>query len=165
MAEAGQISLFPEENKIEEANLQGCITITGSRDINRELVEPLFEKHLGPFLQHNKTWYLGGARGVDAWALEWLLNKNEVCYVVVPFTLEDQPKSVQQIISKAHQIVELSLPKSKGGYHQRNKYMVDRSAIVIGFWSGKPGGTQATLEYARSKGRELHIYQVASHEY
>lgn len=36
-------------------------------------------------------------------------------------------------------------------YMKRNKYMVDKSSLVIGIWNGRKGGTCNTLNYAKSK--------------
>lgn len=37
-------------------------------------------------------------------------------------------------------------------YMARNRHMVDRSSLLICYFDGKPGGTAATVSYARKKG-------------
>jgi uncharacterized phage-like protein YoqJ len=137
-------------------NLNNSITITGSRDVDRETARTLFEQHLSPFLQQGRTWMLGGARGVDQWAMEWLAEHNEVCWAVVPYTRAKQPKWIQPWLDAVDRVVELQLPKRKSAYAFRNRYLVDLSGIVFGFWSGKGGSTVKTLKYALRKRRELH---------
>ena len=34
----------------------------------------------------------------------------------------------------------------------RNRWMVDRSALVIAYYNGASGGTKNTIEYARQQG-------------
>ena len=88
------------------------------------------------------------------------VERDERCWVVVPFRAADQPKAVQAVLEKAEKIVELNLPKSKTAYIMRNKFMVDRSEIVVGFWSGSKGGTISTLRYALKVGREVHAFPI-----
>src|SRR3982074_1031729 len=108
------------------------ITITGSRDVDRETARALFELHLSSFLNHGRTWILGGARGVDQWAMEWLLEQNEVCWVVVPYTRAKQPKWLQPWFDEVDRVVELQLPRRKNAYAIRNRHLVDLSGIVFG---------------------------------
>lgn len=40
----------------------------------------------------------------------------------------------------------------------RNRYMVDRSSLLVAVYDGRPGGTKNTMEYAYSQGlRILHL--------
>jgi predicted Rossmann fold nucleotide-binding protein DprA/Smf involved in DNA uptake len=103
---------------------------------------------------------IGGARGIDQWAIEWLLDHRESCCAVVPYTRAKRPQWIQSIYDEMDRVVELQLPKRKTAYAFRNRYMVDQSAIVIGFRSGKGGGTLATLKYALRKQREVHAIPV-----
>ncbi len=108
------------------------------------------------FLSQGRKWILGGARGVDQWAIEWLLENNEACWIVVPYTRSKQARWVQPWFDEVERVVELQLPKRKNANAFRNRYMVDLSQIVFGFWSGKGGGTIKTLKYALRQRREVH---------
>lgn len=132
------------------------IAIFGSRDVDRDAARTLFEQHLASFVDQRRTWLLGSARGIDEWAIEWLLERSEVCWAVVPHTRFDQPKSVQSWLDQVDRIVELQLPGRKSARAFRNRYMVDLCGIVIAFRSGKGSGTQAVLRYALRKQREVH---------
>jgi len=156
-----QGGLFSEETK-SPALIEDSITVTGSRDIDRETGRIMFFRHLTPLLGEGRIWFLGGARGIDEWATEWLVESGETCRAVVPFTKAEQPRSVQVWLDKISEVVELRLPHSKSAYIVRNRYMVDRSALVIGFWSGKPGGTLSTLEYALRNGKEVRAIPVTT---
>ena len=130
--------------------------IIGSRDVDRQTARDLFERHLASLLQQGSTWYLGGAHGIDQWAMEWLLEQNEICCVVVPYTMARAPKWLQPWFEQVERVVELQLPRRKSAYSFRNRYMVDLCENVIGFRSGKGGGTYSTLRYALRKQKEVH---------
>lgn len=134
--------------------------ITGSPDIDRETARALFELHLSPFLSQGRTWLAGTARGVDQWALEWLLENSEVCWAVVPYTRFKATQRVQDLLEQVDRIVELQLPKRKTASAIRNRHMVDLAQIVFGFWSSKGGGTVKTFKYALRQRREVHAIPV-----
>ena len=136
------------------------IAIIGSRDVDRQTARGLFEQHLAPFLHQGRTWFLGGAHGTDEWAIEWLLEQNEICCAVVPYTTAVAPKWLWPWFEQVERVVELQLPRRKSAYAFRNRYLVDLCEIVIGFRSGKGGGTYSTLRYALRKQKEVHAVPV-----
>lgn len=140
--------------------VNGSIMITGSRDVDRETARVLFEQHLSPFLSQGRTWLAGTARGVDEWALEWLLENSETCWTVVPYTRFKQPQWVQPLLEQVDRIVELQLPKRKTANSTRNRQLVDLAQIVFCFWSSKGGGALKTLKYALRQRREVHAIPV-----
>lgn len=141
--------------------VNNSITIAGSRDISGDTGRALFEQHLSLFLSQGRKWILGGARGIDQWAIEWLLENNEACWIVVPYTRARQPGWVQPWFDEVERVVELQLPKRKNAYAFRNRYMVDLAQIVFGFWSGKGGGAIKTLKYALRQRKEVHAIPVS----
>ena len=38
---------------------------------------------------------------------------------------------------------------------KRNKYMVDKSDIVVAVWNGSKGGTANTVKYAKQSGKTI----------
>jgi predicted Rossmann fold nucleotide-binding protein DprA/Smf involved in DNA uptake len=138
------------------------IALIGSRDVDRRTARVLFEQHLSSLLHQGRTWYLGAGRGIDQWAMEWLLEQNEICCVVVPYTMADSPKWLQTWFEQVDRVVELQLPKRKSAYSFRNRYIVDLCEIVIGFRSGKGSGTFSALRYALRKQKEVHAIPVAN---
>ena len=140
----------------------GSVTITGSRDVDRETARHLFEQHLSSLLHQGRTWVVAGARGIDQWAMEWLREQNEICWAVVPYTMRDQPEGVQPWLEQIDRVIELQLPRRKRAGAVRNRYMVDLSQIVFGFWSGKGGGTIKTLRHALRKRKEVHGIPVST---
>ncbi len=146
--------------------VKNSIMIIGSRDIDRDTARALFEQTLSTFLSQGRTWLFGTARGIDEWAMEWLLENNEHCWAVIPYTRFKQPQWVQPWLEQLDRIVELQLPRRKTASAIRNRHMVDLTQIVFAFWSGKGGTTVKTLKYALRQRREVHAIPVFpnSHE-
>jgi predicted Rossmann fold nucleotide-binding protein DprA/Smf involved in DNA uptake len=141
---------------------KNSIAIIGSRDIDREIARTLFEQHLSSYLSQGRTWLFGTARGIDEWAVEWLLENSETCWAILPYTRFKQPQWVQPWLEQLDRIVELQLPRRKTASAIRNRHLVDLSQIVFAFWSGKGGGTVKTLKYALRQCREVHAVPVSS---
>jgi predicted Rossmann fold nucleotide-binding protein DprA/Smf involved in DNA uptake len=144
--------------------VKNSIAIIGSRDIDRDIARALFEQHLSGFLSQGRTWLLGTARGIDEWAMEWLLENSEHCWAVVPYTRFKQPLWVQPRLERLDRIVELQLPQRKTAGAIRNRHLVDLAQIVFAFWSGKGNITVKTLKYALRQRREVHALPVFPHE-
>lgn len=138
------------------------ITITGTRAINPDTnYVRVFDQFLLPFVDTDAEFYVGGALGIDTEALRWLVAyvSNRVT-VVVPNLLESQPVRAQEAIHQAlesnkNRLIELNNPLNTASYYTRNRWMVDRADLVIGFPNRKSqnlGGTAYTLRYATDKG-------------
>jgi predicted Rossmann fold nucleotide-binding protein DprA/Smf involved in DNA uptake len=142
--------------------INGSIMITGSRDTDRETARVLFEQHLAGFISQGRTWLIGTSRGIDEWAMEWLLENSESCWAVVPYTRFKQPQWVKAALEQVDRVVELQLPKRNTASAIRNRHMVDLSQVVFAFWSEKGGGTLKTLKYALRQRREVHAIPIPS---
>jgi DNA recombination-mediator protein A len=140
------------------------ITISGARSTshlpNSTYVD-LFEQYVEPFVSPDVRFYLGGATGIDTLALRWLAeNGPPQITVAVPCTLDDQPPDARAAIVEVlktrdeAELVELrrSAHPDADAYHYRNRWMVDRSELLIAFPHGdhEGSGTQYTIEYART---------------
>ncbi len=143
-----------------------AVTITGSRRAgHREPAEYglLFDAYLRPFAGAGSHFYLGGAMGIDSFALDWLAEHTPaVLTVVVPCTLADQPEQARLTVLSATRraqrvsLVELGAPQlGTEAYHARNRWMVDRSDLVIGFPRGDNpySGTWYTIHYGAEQAR------------
>jgi predicted Rossmann fold nucleotide-binding protein DprA/Smf involved in DNA uptake len=140
--------------------VNGSIMIIGSRDIERENARAFFEQHLSTFLSQGRTWLVGTGRGIDQWAMEWLLENSETCWAVVPYTRFKQPQWVHALLEEMDRVVELQLPQRKTASAIRNRHMVDLSQVVFAFWTGQGGGIVKTLKYAIRQRREVHAIPV-----
>lgn len=148
-----------------------AVTITGTRSTgHRDLAEyrALFENYVRPFAQPGVRFHLGGASGIDSLALLWLAGETEVELVVaVPAKLADQPGDARHAVDTAREadrlaeLVELEGQTRTDGYHARNRWMVDRSEMTIGFpRTASGGGTWYTLDYTASQDKPRLIVPV-----
>jgi len=141
--------------------VNGSIMITGARNVDRQTARTLFEQHLSPFHSQGRTWIVGTSRGVDQWAMEWLIEHSETCWAVVPYTRFKQHQWAQPLLDEMDRIIELQLPKRKTASAIRNRHMVDLAEVVFAFWTSKGGGTIKTLKYALRQRREVHAIPVS----
>jgi predicted amidophosphoribosyltransferase len=143
------------------------IAITGIRDLARRsypTVEiAILEALAVPGLT---TLYFGGALGVDSVALEAAGPYAHAVdlVVVVPFTVDKQPREAQWVIETwADKIVELKQAFSKSAYLRRNDEMVRRADRVLAFTDGHDsGGTAYTIRKAEALGKPIDIVLVES---
>lgn len=147
--------------------MERSVAITGTRSIGDAPVDGLaeaFEAYLRPFCDSTAHFYVGGASGVDTAALQWLAKNSEAALtVVVPCRIVDQPAGSAEVVDRLRgeerlaDVVEMGATLlGKAAYHARNRWMVDRSDLVIGFPRGDEsvgGGTWYTLNYAAEQGK------------
>ncbi len=147
------------------------VTITGTRSVPAESALPtVFDAYLRPFATPDAHFYMGGALGIDTAALDWLAeHTRSALTVAVPCTVDDQPPTAAEAIrqwrdvSRLDEVVELQADRlGTTAYHARNRWMVDRSAFVIGFPQGtdRASGTWYTLSYAAERGMPRLIVPI-----
>jgi len=110
----------------------------------------------------------GVGMGVDIWAAEMVLDLKQAypdagiqLVAVIPF--EEQASRWSEawreryfrILTQVDETVLLHNHYTKGCMHERNRYMVDRSAHMIAVFNGHEGGTKYTVDYAARKG--IHV--------
>ncbi|MGV9884002.1 hypothetical protein [Streptomyces sp. NPDC003006] len=148
------------------------MTITGTRSTGHR--EPdwfadLFVSYVGPFADDEAHFFIGGAVGIDSLSLLWIAgNSKSKITVVVPGTVEQQPPDALRAISRCRNriagIVELGACELRASaYHTRNRWMVDRSQMVIGFPLEGPEGASGTwhaVNYAGDLGKPRLIVPV-----
>ena len=104
--------------------------------------------------------FCGMSRGFDLWAGEVLLELSDELglrlHAAIPFPgqTDHWPASdlylYARILQKCATVTTCSEDFHRGVYHERNRYMVDRSSLVITWNMGrKGGGTDYTCRYAR----------------
>lgn len=74
---------------------------------------------------------------------------------------EDWQARYDFISANCQEIINVtnSLNETEGCYQRRNEFMVDNSSLLICYHTGKAGGTDNTIRYAKDKG--LTIINVA----
>ena len=117
------------------------------------------------------TFISGMARGVDIWAAELVLqkkriNRNVKLICAQPYEFFSKDQSWQwnvrysKIVALADEVVTVSYKSNKGCYMLRNKWMVDHSSRLIAVFSGEPGGTKNTIDYAMKRNLKICVLEV-----
>ena len=69
----------------------------------------------------------------------------------------------RRLIKYCSEVITVSDHYSRNSFLERNRYLVDHASRLIGICRGESGGTGYTIRYARSKGLELDLIQLAAH--
>ena len=122
-----------------------------------------------------RIFYCGMAQGVDIMAAqiilgfrearpEWGLKLIAVCPhagQAARWSAKDRQMH-QFLLHHADETVVLAQAYTPACFHQRNRYMVDRSGYVIaGFDGVTKGGTASTVHYAKRVGRQILVVPPA----
>ncbi len=142
------------------------IAITGNRNIqNPDIIYDVMAEVLTSADVDEVLF--GGAKGVDSYALQYCYDiiketgQKCVLSVIVPFTIDDQPKSSISIIKKcSDNVIEMKQDFSKFAYLRRNNELVNRADLVIAFWDGKDGGTKYTIKKAKEMNKPVEIVRL-----
>lgn len=105
----------------------------------------------------------GMSRGVDIWAAELVLEqKKEFPHIklicAVPFEgfekgwEQEWQERYHRILKEANEVYFICPRYAKSAYQVRNEWMIDHASMVIAGYTGVPGGTRNTLEYAKKRG-------------
>ncbi len=108
----------------------------------------------------------GGCRGGDILfgeAVNELKKTNDnirlICVLPYRGQAEGWPGSDRNryadLLDAADDVICLHDEYSKGCMHQRNRYMVDRSSLLIAAYNGTKGGTEFTVNYAKKQGLRI----------
>lgn len=116
------------------------------------------------------TFYTGMALGVDTFAAEAVLKekeKNPSIKLIAAVPCPSQSNSWSEaekarynaILERCDEVAMVSDHYYRGCMHVRNRYMADRSDLLIAVYDGhSKGGTASTVQYAQKKG--LTIIQL-----
>ena len=114
-------------------------------------------------------WLSGMALGVDLWGAEIVLGlkkKNPALrlHCILPCEGQDVkwPRAEQEryrsILRQADETVYVSHAYHSDCMLERNRYMVDRSSVLVAVYNGsRRSGTGATINYARKLDREIIV--------
>ncbi len=113
----------------------------------------------------------GMARGTDLYFCEAVLTLRETypnltLEAAIPYPEQasrwptvDQ-KRYQRILDRCNFETLVQHQYAKGCLHRRNRYMVDRSSLLLSIYDGQGGGTMQTLAYAMEQGIEVTIIDI-----
>lgn len=117
------------------------------------------------------TFITGTAKGVDLWAAELVLQERKANPALRLICAVPHPKFGQHwangwtdrfrsVLARADEIHYICSSYSRSCFQQRNKWMVERSSLVIAAYNGAAGGTQNTIVYAMSKDVEIRYISL-----
>ena len=71
-----------------------------------------------------------------------------------------QRRRYNELIDRADRVTVLQIGYTSDCMMQRNRYMVDRSSLLLACFNGRPGGTMSTILYAERSGVQVVIIEV-----
>lgn len=145
-----------------------CACFTGHRPHKLHQPEPVviaaLEAKIREAINDGFVTFISGmAWGVDIWAAEIVLRLKEEGHplhliVAVPYDgferswSADWQRRYHTVLSAADYVKFVCPHYFSGCFQIRNKWMVDRSQLLIAVYTGQAGGTKNTVEYAARKG-------------
>lgn len=121
------------------------------------------------------NWLSGMAQGTDLWAAEAVLSLRKKrsalrLHCILPCKGQEnkwndsEQKRYNSILCQADEIVYVNQAYSPNCMMERNRYLVDQTAILLAIYNGtQRSGTGATVRYARKEGHEIIIIHPISH--
>ena len=131
-------------------------------DLKMDMVQALVELYDRGY----RHFLCGMAEGCDLYFAESVLMLRQVHQDVlleaaVPFRaqaerwVEAQRRRYQDLLSQCDEVNVLQENYNPGCMMARNRYMVNRSSLLLTCYNGEAGGTRNTILYARSQGLEI----------
>ena len=123
-------------------------------------------------IEDKYTYFINGAcRGVDFWAAEHILQlrkQNPLIKLEFVITCDSQTDSwcfsdlqtYNNLLKQANGITRLGYDYTPDCLQIKNKYMVNKSSLIIAVWNGQPSETKYCLDYAIEKGLKTNIIAV-----
>ncbi len=85
-------------------------------------------------------------------------NKNLILEAAIPYRnrLKSPDNEFKYALMHCNKVTVIQEKYAPGCFQKKNKYMVDKSDIVIAIWDGRTsGGTYNTIKYAKSLEKEI----------
>ena len=130
-------------------------------------VKAALKSQIAALVSHNVLeFYSGMADGVDVWAAQAVLDIRSGTpgvrlHAVLPHPDQagrwnrDARERYRAVLGQADETVTLADRYYGGCMQERNRYLVDRAAVLLTVYDGSPGGTAMTVGYARRRGRRI----------
>jgi len=151
------------------------VCFSGHRRVHFDMDDSFLGEKMQKALKHSiqtainegfTAFYTGMAQGFDIIAGEAVIQTKYSCnteitlFCIVPYRGQETKWSKKwrqrhDQLLKNGEIICLNDSYITGCFHERNKYLVDNSARLIGLYSGKSSGTRHTFDYAEKSGLEI----------
>jgi len=147
-------------------------TLTGHRELPADFDNKILYNTLESLLLEGcDTFFCGMAEGFDLLSLGLLLElKDRYHFTVeacVPFRGQEKNFSPRNrelyfdYLQKCDKITVLSDTYKKGIFLARDRYMVDECDVVLAYLTKQSGGTYYTVNYAKSRGKEVRYVPLS----
>lgn len=144
-------------------------------DVNRGILSSsIYLEIYEAYNRGYRTFVTGMADGIDILAGEAVEKFRDVCMnvrlvAVLPYRersghFDDHFSSFRftNLLHSANEVICLSDEYYRGCFYARNRFMVDRSSLLIAAVANREGGTAYTLDYAELKGIETRTINLKS---
>jgi len=126
--------------------------LAGKEDELREKLEIEIDEAI---LCGVKIFISGMASGFDTWAAEAVLKRKDRGVSLICAVPYDGFCKNCKILAEADVVHYISKQYYHQIFYERNKWMVDRSDLVIACYDGGDGGTRQTVKYAEKSGKKI----------
>lgn len=133
-------------------------------------MKTILKNHIEEAIQKGYNTFLSGmALGFDMICTEIVLSfkqkyKDVKMVGVLPCKNQDIKWPESQRVRYRALLEQLDYVRCENDYYtgpqcmiERNRFMIDNSSLLIALFNGLPGGTKSTIEYAKSKGKNIVI--------
>lgn len=152
---------------MDNKDMMYTCTFTGHRPERLELPEEQVKEWLKEQIERAADegytdFITGMQRGVDLWAAEAvlkLIDKDRQIRLIAACAFRGMEENLDldwkdryyYVLSRSELVYYISDQPDRRAYLARNHWMVDRASRLIAVYTGAPGGTKETMEYARKK--------------
>ena len=156
-------------------DIKHTCTFTGHRperlELPEEQVKEWLKEQITRAADEGYTDFITGMqRGVDLWAAEAvlkLINHDRQIRLIAACAFRgmdenwdlDWQERYHHVLTHSEWVYYISDHPGRKAYFARNYWMVDRASRLIAVYTGAPGGTKETIEYARKKGRDVGLIE------
>ena len=156
-------------------DIKHTCTFTGHRperlELPEEQVKEWLKEQITRAADEGYTDFITGMqRGVDLWAAEAvlkLINHDRQIRLIAACAFRGMDENWElygqeryhHVLPHSEWVYYISDHPGRKAYFARNYWMVDRASRLIAVYTGAPGGTKETIEYARKKGRDIVLIE------
>lgn len=155
-------------------NTLHTVCFTGHRpeaiNLSEQQVKSLLRPAIIACINKGAKYFISGMqRGIDLWAADIVLELKQShpeleLYAAVPFHgdiftskwSQTDKQHYASVLQQASGVAYMAKEFNMSAYHARNRFMIDRSDLVIAYWTGKKsGGTYNAVCYANKQNTPL----------
>ena len=156
-------------------DIKKACTFTGHRperlELPEEQVKEWLKEQIERAVDDGYTDFITGMqRGVDLWAAEAvlkLIDNDRQIRLIAACAFRgmenrwdtDWQQRYHHVLYHSDEVHYISDHPGRKAFYARNHWMVDHASRLIAVYSGAPGGTKETIDYARKKGHSIVLLE------